>query len=97
VRFTLDDTNELVPWTDTVNERFTGWVQLQHQGGRIFDTTQMQWLELMRDQIAGSLAIDKDALMEPPFSQHGGLGRAAKLFGADLDGILAELNEALVA
>jgi hypothetical protein len=35
--------------------------------------------------------------MEPPFTQHGGLGRAIKVFGGDLDTLLADLNTALVA
>lgn len=97
VRFTLEQENELVPWTDTVKQRFEGWVIAQEQAGRVIAGVQRQWLELIRDQIAGSLSVSRADLMEPPFTQHGGLGRAIKIFGADLDLLLAELNTALVA
>jgi type I restriction enzyme R subunit len=97
VRFTLEQDNELVPWTETVNERFAGWISAQAAGGRTFDGVQHQWLELIRDHIAGSLTIARADLMEPPFTQHGGLGRAIKVFGGDLDTLLADLNTALVA
>ena len=97
VRFTLEQENELVPWTETVNERFLGWLSAQEQGGHTFTDVQLTWLELIRDQIAGSLTISRDDLMQPPFSQHGGLGRARKEFGDDLDTVLGDLTAALVA
>lgn len=46
---------------------------------------QRQWLELIRDHIAGSLTITRQDLMSPPFTQHDGLGRAVKVFGARSD------------
>jgi type I restriction enzyme, R subunit len=97
VRFTLEQDNELVPWTETVHQRFEAWAIAQEQAGRTIDPVQRQWLELIRDHIAGSLTISRDDLMEPPFTQHGGLGRALKVFGPGLDEVLRDLNEALVA
>ncbi len=35
--------------------------------------------------------------MDPPFAEHGGLGKAYKLFGDELDPLLDELTEALAA
>jgi type I restriction enzyme R subunit len=97
VRFTLEQENELVPWTETVNERFEGWVIAQAEAGRTITPVQRQWLELIRDQIAGSLNVSRSDLMEPPFTQHGGLGRALQLFGDDLDALLFDLGHSLVA
>lgn len=85
VRFTIEYAPELVPWTETVNERFAGWLGAQAQQGVVFGPAQRQWLELIRDQIAGSLSITSDDLMEPPFSQHGGLARARAIFGDQLE------------
>lgn len=97
VRFTLEEENELVPWPETVNQRFEGWLVGQQQAGRTFSYMQTKWLKLIRDQIAGSLAVTAEDMMEPPFSQHGGLAKARSLFGDDLDELLDELSEVLAA
>ena len=52
---------------------------------------------MIRDHVATSLAIDAESFDLAPFNQHGGLGKAAQLFGPDLPAILADLNERLVA
>jgi type I restriction enzyme R subunit len=96
VRFTLEDENELVPWTDTVNERFEHWLADQKILGKGFDDDQLQWLGLMRDYIAGSLSITPDDLMDTPFTQHGGLAKARDLF-PDLDEMLSKLTAVLAA
>ena len=44
-----------------------------------------------------SLSIEPRELLDPPFSQRGGLGRARELFGQDLDALLAELTEVVAA
>ena len=97
VRFTLERENELVPWTETVNQRFQGWLAAQQQKGRTFDPIQLRWLTLIRDHVAGSLEITPDDLLETPFAQHGGLAKARQLFGNGLDEILYELSEVLAA
>ncbi|MGI8938107.1 MAG: type I restriction-modification enzyme R subunit C-terminal domain-containing protein [Iamia sp.] len=51
----------------------------------------------MRDHLAASLSIEPNELLDPPFSQRGGLGRARELFGQDLDGLLTELTEVVAA
>ena len=55
------------------------------------------WLDMIRDHIAASLAISTDDFDYVPFAEHGGLGRAAQLFGDDLTPLLDELNRELVA
>ena len=63
---------ELVPWTDTVHERFQGWLSGQQERGRTFSYAQGQWLTLIRDHVAGSLTVNTDDLLDTPFTQHGG-------------------------
>jgi len=97
VRYTIEDEHELVPWTETVNERFERWISGQESSGRTFTPAQRQWLTLIRDHIAGSLTITAPDLLDPPFAQHGGLARARKLFGDDLNALLDELSTVLAA
>jgi type I restriction enzyme R subunit len=95
VRFTIEDESELVPWTDKVNQRFDEWLAEQSRQGVVFDADQEQWLELIRDHVAGSLTVRLEDLMEPPFSAHGGLSKARDLFGTELDDLLADLTTVL--
>ncbi len=118
VRFALEQQPVLAPFSDSVAERFEGWLHAKDReasaglpesdraealakagptGSLAFDTEQLAWLNLMRDQIATSLSIEPDDLDLSPFNQRGGLGKAHQLFGAQLNRILDELNLALVA
>jgi type I restriction enzyme R subunit len=69
----------------------------QQSAGRSFTNEQFDWLRLIRDHLAASLSIEPRELLEPPFSQRGGLGRARELFGHDLDDLLVELTEVVAA
>lgn len=95
VRFTIDDEAELVPWSDTINQRFTVWLAAQAASGVTFTDYQQQWLGLIKDQIAGSLQVSFEDLMDAPFTQHGGLARAHEVFGNQLEDLLRELTSAL--
>jgi type I restriction enzyme R subunit len=97
VRFALGDDDELAPYPDQVAERFDAWLLQQGNAGRAFTDEQLDWLRLIRDHLAASLSIEPRELLDPPFSQRGGLGRARELFGQDLDTILTELTEAIAA
>ena len=97
VRFALELENDLVPYTETVEQRFQGWLTAQQQRGRTFTPAQMEWLERIRDTVAASLAVTIDDFDYSPFVEHGGLGGAAEVFGDDLNALLDELNEVLVA
>jgi len=97
VRYALHQDDELVPYAEVVKERFAAWMAQQEQRGRTFTGDQVQWLEMMRDHVATSLEIDLEDFDFDPFAQQGGLGRARKVFGADLGAILREMNEVLVA
>ena len=95
VRYALQQTDILYPFADQVNENFNHW--LEEQAGKEFNDEQMRWLENIRDHIAANLRIVRDDFGLAPFEQDGGLGRVYELFGDELDGVLNDLNERLVA
>jgi type I restriction enzyme R subunit len=97
VRFTIEDEDELVPWSDVVNQRYKDWLVAQSAQGVAFNAVQVQWLDLIKDQIAGSLTVSFDDLMDAPFSQHGGLAKARQVFGDELDALLEDLTTVLAA
>ncbi len=97
VRFALEQDPELVPYPETVEERFEAWLLAQQQAGRTFTPEQHRWLGLIKDHIATSLAITADDFDTVPFVGLGGLGKADQLFGDLLGPLLEELNKALVA
>lgn len=98
VRHALGHTNELIAYPDLVNERFESWLHQQQQAvGRHFTDEQTAYLHLIKEHIAASLTVAPTDLQNPPFSTHGGLGRARQLFGNDLNPLLEELTLALAA
>jgi type I restriction enzyme R subunit len=97
VRYAVHQENELTPFKDVVLARFEAWRSAQEKGGREFTDEQRRWLAAIRDHIAASVSIEPDDFELPPFSQWGGLGKAHKVFGADLQPMLDQLNEALAA
>ena len=97
VRYTLGVDDELTPFPAQVAERFDTWLLQQQAAGRAFTDEQLDWLRLIRDHLAASLSMEPRDLLDPPFSQRGGLGRARQLFGPDLDTLLSELTEVVAA
>ena len=96
VRFAIGSDDELAPFAEQVEERFSGWLAMQEVAGRAFTEEQRQWLKDIKDHIAGSVSIDLEAFQYAPFSQRGGLMRAYTLFGEGLTALLDELNLELV-
>jgi len=97
VRFALHQDGELRPFQEQVHERFSAWLAQQEGSGRRFTAEQRQWLGLIRDHIASSLAIETEDFEYVPFAQHGGLGKAFQVFGKELGPLMNELNEVLAA
>lgn len=97
VRYAVHQENELRPFKDVVFTRFEKWLSDQEKQKPKFTDEQRQWLTAIRDHIAASVSIEQDDFELPPFSQWGGLGKAYKIFGSDLQPILDQLNEALAA
>ncbi|HEX5746031.1 MAG TPA: type I restriction-modification enzyme R subunit C-terminal domain-containing protein [Archangium sp.] len=97
VRYALHQEEELVPFQERVEARFSNWMAQQENRGRRFTDEQREWLRLIKDQVVTSFKFERDDFDDVPFNQRGGLGKAARLFGTELDGLLEELNEVLVA
>ena len=82
----------------TVRRNFQNWIMKHHSGGAAkFNEAQMEWLRMVRDHVANSFHIEKDDLEMSPFDAQGGLGKMHQLFGNQMDSLLDELNEVLVA
>ncbi|MFA6053232.1 MAG: DEAD/DEAH box helicase family protein [Methylobacter sp.] len=92
----LDET--LTNYDAVVRRNFQNWVMKHHSGGgEKFNEEQMDWLRMIRDHVANSFHIERDDLEMSPFDGQGGLGKMYLLFGANMDTLLDELNEVLVA
>ncbi|SET29861.1 type I restriction enzyme, R subunit [Nitrosomonas marina] len=84
--------------SETVRKNFQDWIMKHHSGGSTkFNEEQMEWLHMIRDHVINSFHIERDDLESNPFDAKGGLGKMYKLFGDDMDRLINELNEALVA
>ena len=97
VRYTLHQDDELVPFRDQVEQRFAAWLSAQEQRGVAFTVEQVQWLTWMKENIAGELGIAPESFEYTPFAEHGGIGKAAQVFGDQLTPLLDELTEVLAA
>jgi type I restriction enzyme, R subunit len=95
VRFTLGQDNKLVPYAETVRERYESWLLQQEQLGVTFTDRQMWWLDRVADVIAQSAGITVDDLDNAPFLERGGVDGAFNDFGTRTIGLLDELGEAL--
>ena len=96
IRFTIGDAAVLEPFRFAVNRAFEHWIEFQGQQGRQFTPEQLKWLEMIKEHIANSAAIDIDDFEQIPFNQWGGRIKAYTLFGEQLPSILNELNEVLI-
>lgn len=96
LKFELKQFNELEPFTDMVDRRFSHWLTQQRSMGVQFTQEQLNWLEKIKNHIAESIEITTDDFEYAPFDQMGGLGKASKVFGNRLDKIMEELSMELV-
>ena len=97
IRYALGLTDELVPYSDVVEQRYQTWLLQQEQAGRMFTDEQRRWLDMIKNHLITSLGITTDDFDYTPFSQEGGLGRAVQVFGPELGDLLGDLNRELVA
>lgn len=92
----LDDT--LTSFEETANRNFKKWVFGKQAGAaRKFSDEQMDWLRMIKDHIISSAHMEKDDLDYASFDGKGGIGKMHQLFGDEMDGIIEEMNETLVA
>jgi len=97
LKFEFKQFNELEPFTDMVDKRFSHWLTQQRSMGVQFTQEQLNWLEKIKNHIAESIEITTDDFEYAPFDQMGGLGKASKVFGNRLDKIMEDLSMELVA
>ena len=89
---------KIAPYAETVRRNFQTWILRRHSGaGEKFTGQQLEWLHMIRDHVASSVHIDREDLDMAPFDAKGGLGQMYQLFGARMDGVITEMNEALTA
>jgi len=92
----IDDV--LTPYDKTVDKNFKNWVFKKQAGAALkFNEEQMEWLRMIKEHVAASVHLDKDDLDYAPFDAKGGIGKMYQVFGNDMDNIINEMNEALVA
>lgn len=87
----------LTPYDKTVDKNFQTWLFKKQAGTLKFTKEQMEWLYMLKDQIATSVHIEADDLDYTPFDAKGGRGKMWQLFGDEMETIINELNEALAA
>jgi type I restriction enzyme R subunit len=96
-RLTGLDTN-LTGYDVTIDKNFQKWIFDKHKGaGHKFTKEQMDWLQMIKEHIATSFHIEVDDLDYTPFDSKGGRGKMWQLFGAEMNTLIDELNEALAA
>ena len=88
----------LSPYDKTVDRNFQQWILKKNAGQHNrFTKEQMDWLQMLKEQIATSVHVDTDDLDYTPFDAKGGKGKMWQLFGDEIETIINELNEALAA
>ena len=97
VRHAAGEDAELHPFQERVKRNFDNWLAAQKSAGQEFNDEQIAWLQDICAHVAGNLSLEAEAWDLAPFAQKGGLGGAHEVFGDDLDAIITELNEHLVA
>lgn len=66
--------------------------------GKAFNEEQRAWLGYLREHMVANLSLDPDDFdLAPTLETHGGLSRARKVFGVQLDTLIQNLNAACAA
>jgi type I restriction enzyme R subunit len=98
VRHVCGIDQNLTPWNKQVDRNFQQWILRQNAGQHNrFTTEQMDWLRMIKDHIASSFHLETDDLDYTPFDAKGGRGKMWQLFGEEMDKVIEEMNEELVA
>jgi type I restriction enzyme, R subunit len=98
VRFATGQAELLEPFAARVEQRFNLWIGRQIKAGREFSEEQMNWLKAIKDYLVANVEIETaDLMRDQPFADWGGVVAARKVFGGELNAVLEELTEVLVA
>lgn len=98
VKFAIGLDNELKPFADQVDGKFKQWI-FRHNAQRktAFTPEQTEWLRLIKEHIATSAGIERNDFDYSSFADKGGLQKVWGLFENELDTVMKELNQELVA
>lgn len=96
VRFSTGQTDQLMPFDEIVDEKFSKWMGTQESSGRKFTQEQLEWLKNIKDHIGSSVSITINDLDYVPFNQIGGRSGFYRAFGDSYEKVLEELHVALV-
>ena len=97
VRRVCGSDDVLKDYPATVDKNFQKWVFDKQSGKVKFSKDQMSWLHMIKEHIASSFHIERDDLDLAPFDSQGGLAKMYDLFGQQMDTLISEMNEALIA
>lgn len=97
IRFSLGQIDFLETFEETVNKRFKEWMEKQKTTGITFNQEQLQWLKLIKDDIATSYSIEVNDFEFGDLYNRGGILQFQRVFGPKSEKVLQELNEVLVA
>ncbi len=62
---------------------------------RAWTDPQRQWLQRIGEQLKKELVVDRQALDDTPFKEHGGFNRLNKQFNGEMEAILSQISEEL--
>ena len=98
IRRVCDIDSELSPFDKKIDDNFKKWIFKQNAGQHNrFTEEQMNWLREIKNHVVSSYHIELEDLDFTPFDAKGGRGRMWQLFGEEMNGIIEEMNEVLVA
>ncbi|MEM6497052.1 MAG: type I restriction-modification system endonuclease, partial [Pseudomonadota bacterium] len=80
----------LVPYEQRVEQALASILK-----SRSWTDPQRQWLQRIGEQLKKELVVDRKALDDTPFKEHGGFNRLNKQFNGELEGILSQISEEL--
>ena len=96
VRHAVQLEDELVPYPDLVQQRYTEWLAAQEAEGRAFTEEQRWWLDRIAETIGVNLGVRAEDFGYGELFNRGGWYAAREVFGEELPALLEELNETLV-
>ena len=96
VRFSVGQTDQLMPFDEIVDEKFSKWIETQESSGRKFTQEQLEWLKNIKEHIGSSVSITINDLDYVPFNQIGGRAGFYRAFGDSYEKVLEEVHVALV-
>ena len=86
---------DLIPYPEMVQQRYQDWLANQSKNGIEFTPQQRWWLDEIARYIGINLSIHLEDLNSYSFQNRGGQLAARRLFGNQMNALLAELNENL--